>query len=117
MNIYDTANKLASEIKQSKEYIDYKELKKKINLNPDKKQKLEEFEKLRYEIQLSSMQEDPNNEEFAKRHKQRLEELQEKYTKLLEDEEMKKYFELELQFNVMIADINKIIAEVVKDVL
>ena len=32
-------------------------------------------------------------------------------------EEIKKYFDAEMQFNVMIADINKIIAEAVKDVL
>ena len=33
------------------------------------------------------------------------------------DEEIKKYFDAEIQFNVMIADVNKIIAEAVKDVL
>ena len=43
--------------------------------------------------------------------------LQEKYAELLKDVEIKKYFDAEMQFNVMIADINKIIAEAVKDVL
>ena len=43
--------------------------------------------------------------------------LQEKYAELLKDEEIKKYFDAEMQFNVMIADINKIIAEAIKDVL
>ena len=43
--------------------------------------------------------------------------LQDKYAELLKDEEIKKYFEAEIKFNVMIADVNKIIAEAVKDVI
>ena len=39
------------------------------------------------------------------------------YANVLKDEEIKKYFDAEIQFNVMIADVNKIIAEAVKDVL
>ena len=38
-------------------------------------------------------------------------------TATLKDEEIKKYFDAEIQFNVMIADVNKIIAEAIKDVL
>lgn len=110
MNIYDTANKLAREIKESKEYNQYKELKQNIDSNPDKKSKVEEFEHLRYEIQVKTMNGDNSIEEDKKL-------LQEKYTELLKDEEMKKYFDTEIQFDVMIADINKIIAEAVKDVL
>ena len=43
--------------------------------------------------------------------------LQEMYAKLIEDEQIKKYFDAEMKFNVMIADVNKIIAEAIKDVL
>ena len=39
------------------------------------------------------------------------------YANVLKDEEIKKYFDAEIQFNVMIADVNKIIAEAIKDVL
>ncbi len=39
------------------------------------------------------------------------------YQILVEDKEIKEYFDLEVKFNVMIADVNKIIAEAVKDVL
>ena len=37
--------------------------------------------------------------------------------KLYSHEEVKEYFDLEVKFNVMLADVNKIIAESVKDVL
>ena len=109
MNVYDTANKLATEIKDSKEYNTYKELKNKISLNPDKKVKIEEFEQLRYITQLEQMQGNNSNE--------KQEQLQSKYAELINDEEMRKYFDAEMQFNVLIADVNKIIAEAVKDVL
>ena len=42
MNIYDTANRLAKEMKESEEYKNYKKLKDSIESNPDKKAKLEE---------------------------------------------------------------------------
>lgn len=109
MNIYDTANKLAKEIKESKEYKNYKDLKTNLESDSTKKAKIEDFERLRYEAQVEVMQ--GNNADEKK------ELLQEKYTELLEDEEVKKYFEAEVQFNVMIADVNKIIAEAIKDVL
>jgi len=40
MNIYDTANKLASEIKQSEEYIEYKKVKEELNSLPEIKEKI-----------------------------------------------------------------------------
>ena len=42
---------------------------------------------------------------------------QEMYATLVANKEIKEYFDLEVKFNIMIADINKIIAEAIKDVL
>ena len=52
MQVYDTANRLASEIKESEEYVNFKMAKQAINLNIDLKKKLDEFEKARYDQQL-----------------------------------------------------------------
>ena len=52
MNVYDTANRLAKEIQESEEYKSYKKLKDEIMSNPESKKKIEEFEGLRYEVQL-----------------------------------------------------------------
>ena len=57
MQVYDTANKLAQEIRESEEYKLYKQRKDEIQNDPDKKQKVEDFEKLRYEVQLMHIQE------------------------------------------------------------
>ncbi len=110
MNVYDTANKLAGEIKQSEEYLNYKMAKQALNLNTKLKEKLEEFEKARYEVQLEMMQTGKNNEEKYKK-------MQDLYAELIENEEAKRFFEAETKFNIIIADVNKIIGEAIRDVI
>ena len=110
MNVYDTANRLAQEIRTSNEYVEYKKAKQAIESNTDLKQKIDEFEKLRYDVQVLSMQGKQVDEEKNRK-------LQEMYTILIQNKDIKEYFDLEVKFNVMLADINKIIAESVKDVL
>ena len=56
MNVYDTANQLAEEIKQSEEYVTYKMAKEAINLKFELKNKIDEFEKARYEAQVAAIQ-------------------------------------------------------------
>ena len=43
--------------------------------------------------------------------------VQELYGELIQNEEASKYFDAEIRFNVLIADVNKIIGESVKDLL
>ncbi len=110
MQVYDTANRLAQEIRESNEYKEYKKLKDEIHNNPEKKQKVEEFEKLRYEVQLMEYTGEKKDEEKNKK-------LEEMYATLVQNKDIKEYFDLEVKFNIMIADVNKIIAEAIKDVL
>ena len=110
MQVYDTANRLASEIKNSEEYVNYKMAKQAINLNQELKNKIDEFEKARYEDQIILVQTGKQDEEKAKK-------VQELYIELMEKEEAKKYFDAELKFNILIGDVNKIIAESVKDLI
>ena len=110
MNIYDTANKLASEIKTSEEYVNFKMAREVINLRPDLKEEIGKFEQLRYEVQISQMQTGKIDEEKMKQ-------IQDMYASIIEIDEIKKYFDAELKFNVMLADVNKIIGESIKDVL
>lgn len=110
MNVYDTANRLAGEIKQSEEYLNYKMAKQALNLNAKLKEKMEEFEKARYEVQLEMMQTGKNDEEKYKK-------MQDLYAELVENDEAKRFFEAETKFNIVIADINKIIGEAIRDVI
>ncbi len=110
MNVYDTANRLAQEIKTSEEYTNYKMAKQTINLKPELKNKIDEFEKSRYELQISAMQTGKNDEEKMKK-------VQNMYAELLEDNDAKKFFDAETKFNILFADVNKIIGESIKDVM
>jgi len=110
MNIYDTANRLAQEIKQSEEYMNYKMAKQTLNLNISLKEKIANFEKVRYDVQLMAMQ-------TGKQDEAKLKEMQELYAELMENSDAQKFFEAETKFNVIIADINKIIGEAIRDVM
>lgn len=110
MEVYDRANALARAIKECKEYREYKEIKTEISKDPDLKQKVDEFEKIRYEEQLLAMQGEKQSDEKMRK-------LQELYKILVQNEQVKDYFDKEVRFNVMVADVNKIIGESIKDVL
>ncbi len=110
MNVYDEVNNLARAIKDSNEYKEYKDVKSKIEMDPELKKQIDEFEKIRYEEQLLAMQGEKQSEE-------KMVKLQELYKILVQNPDVKEYFDKEVKFNVMIADINKIIGEAIKDVL
>lgn len=110
MNVYDGVNNLARAIKESKEYVEYKEIKAELFVDPELKRQVDEFEKIRYEEQLLAMQGEKQSDEKMKK-------LQELYAILVQNPRIKEYFDKEVRFNIMIADVNKIIGEAIKDVL
>lgn len=110
MNVYDTVNKLAQEIKDSDEFKNYKKYKELVKSNAEVNENIKKFESLRYELQISAMQGLEANKEKEK-------ELQEIYAELLAKENVKEYFDAEFKFNILLADVNKIIGDSVKEVL
>lgn len=110
MIIYDLANELAQEIKKSEEYVTYKTAKEAINLNYELKNQIDEFEKARYEAQIIALQTGKDDENKMKN-------VQKLYGELIQNEEASKYFDAEIKFNLLIADVNKIIGESVQELL
>ena len=110
MNVYDTANRLAQEIKQSEEYVNYKMAKETLNLKTDLKKKIQEFENARYDAQITAMQTGKNDGEKTKK-------MQQLYIELIENDDAKKFFDAETKFNIMLADVNKIIGDAVANVM
>jgi len=110
MNVYDTANKLAQEIKQSEEYATYKIAKEAINLDVELKNKIDEFEKSRYEAQIIALQTGIDDENKM-RH------VQELYGELIQNQKASQFFDAEMKFNILIADVNKIIGQVVQEAM
>lgn len=109
MYVYDEANNLAKAIQESKEFLEYKKVKAEVNSNIEMKKKVDEFEKLRYDVQVMSFQ--------GKEDPEKMKKLQEMYNILNTDKQIKEYFDVEVRFNVMLADVNKIISESVKDLI
>ena len=110
MNVYDTANKLAQELKQSEEYVNYKMAKETLKLKPDLKKKIDEFENARYDAQVTAIQNGKSDEEKTKK-------MQQLYIDLYEKQDATKFFDAETKFNTMLTDVNKIIGDAVMDVL
>ena len=101
---------MAQEIKSSDEFKNYKKYKELVKTNTEVNDKIKKFETLRYEVQISAMQGLETNKDKEK-------ELQEVYTELLSKENVKEYFDAEFKFNILLADVNKIIGEAVKDII
>lgn len=90
--------------------MNYKMAKQALNLNTNLKEKMAEFEKLRYDVQLEAMQTGKQNEEKYKK-------MQEMYQELVEIDDARRYFDAETKFNIIIADVNKIIGDAIVDVM
>ena len=110
MTVYDKCQALAASLKSSREYVEFKDIKEKVMKESGLKDKIDEFEKIRYEEQLLAIQGEEQN--LAKMQK-----LQDLYNILINDPKVKEYFDKEVKFNLMIADVNKMIGEAIKDVL
>jgi cell fate (sporulation/competence/biofilm development) regulator YlbF (YheA/YmcA/DUF963 family) len=110
MNVYDKCQALTAAIKSSREYIEFKDIKEIIQKEPGLKEKVDEFERIRYEEQLLAMQGEKQNDE-------KMQKLGELYEILVKEPKVKDYFDKEVRFNLMVADINKMIGEAIKDVL
>lgn len=114
MEIYDTANRLAEEIRNSKQYKDLKESKDKLMADSSKRQLIIDFEELKKEVQLMEVQKMQNKEVDEEAKKEKLAKM---YNVLIENKDIKDYFDYEIAFNQMMVDVNKIIGNSIKDVL
>ena len=114
MEIYDTTNRLAEEIKNSVQYKNLKQSKEKLFADPTKKEMIEEFEKLKQEVQIMEIKRQNNQEIDEEDKKLKVAKL---YNVLIENKDIKEYFDYEIEFSRLMADINKIIGDAIKEVI
>lgn len=108
MSVYDTATKLASEIKNSKEYLDFVDNMKIIKKNKNYENLLSEYKKIQYNLQIATM----NNKKLDKKTLKKMEEIQ---NKIRHNDQIYNYILSEEKFNIMMDNINKIIANTIKE--
>lgn len=110
MNVYDSVNNLAKDIKESEEYLNYKNAKQAIGVMPEYHKKIAEFERLRYEEQLETIK-------TGKKDNEKIEVIQQLYKEMIEIPEIQQYFDAQLKFNILLGDVNKAISQAVQDVM
>ena len=108
MSVYDTGTKLASEIKNSKEYLDFVENMQIMKRDKNNENLLSEYKKTQYSLQQATM----NNKKPDKKSLRKMEEIQ---NKIRHNEKIYNYLLAEEKFNIMMDTINKIIAHTVKE--
>lgn len=108
MSVYDTATKLAIEIKNSKEYLDFVDNMKIIKKNKNYENLLSEYKKTQYNLQIATM----NNKKLDKKTLKNMEEIQ---NKIRHNDQIYNYILSEEKFNIMMDNINKIIANTIKE--
>ena len=107
MAIYETANKLANEIKNSKEYIQFKKYMREIKADPESEKLLAEYKMSQAKIQNFIL----NNPKDQKKILTKLESLQKK---VVNNKKINRYLNSEQQFTAMMANINQILAKAVE---
>lgn len=104
MYVYDRANELAKDIRESEEYRAYKELKDKVDANTTTKGLVAEYKRLQFQAQAIMMSGQQPGSDI-------MEKLQKVGEVLAYDKDASDYFAAEYKMNMMISDIYRIIGE------
>lgn len=110
MNFYDKVHEMVRALKDSEEYKKYVEMKKIVSENVDKKDTLKEFKEKQREAQMIYINTGKPAEDMQK-------DLENLYSLLIQDENIRKMFESEMKLDIMLADMQKIVAEGIKDII
>ncbi|SDG91722.1 YlbF family regulator [Halanaerobium congolense] len=102
MSVQDTARRLQRKLKNSDEYQNYLELRKKVMAKEGSKKMLRDYQNLMMEMQTKKM----SGEELSEEDKEKLQNLQ-NFIEI--NNNVKKYLEAEYSLSKMINDIQKII--------
>lgn len=110
MNPYDKVHELVRAIKESNEVKEYTALKEELFKDVQNKEMIKDFREKQIEVQTLLMQGQEADAE-------KMEKLQSLYQILASNPRIKEFFDKEVQFDVMLSDIYKIIGEALKDIM
>ena len=110
MNPYDKVHELVKAIKESEQVKEYLALKEELYKNEKSKEMIKNFREKQVEVQSLLMQ-------GKEAEPEKMEKLQSLYQILASDLKIKEFFDKEVQFDVLLSDIYKIIGEALKDII
>lgn len=110
MNFYDKMHELARCLKETKEYKDYINLKNELKLDDKSYGMIKDFKEKQREQQIKYL----NGQEVTKEEQEAMQNL---YSILIQNEKARKLLECEMKINVLLADMQKIMGEAIKEIV
>ncbi|MFR3156387.1 MAG: YlbF family regulator [Christensenellales bacterium] len=110
MNFYDKVHEMVRAFKDTPEFREYVELKNKLKEEKDAYDRLKDFKERQKNYQMEYI-------DGKEQSKEKLEEMQNLYSIVIQNETSRKLLENEMKINVMLADMQKIIGDALKDII
>ena len=110
MNFYDKVHNLVRELKDTPEYKNYIMLKEKVKKDDELCTKVKEFKEAQRKEQMKYISGDKMDDNTKQ-------ELQQKYSLIIQSPLAVEFFQAEIKLDVLLADMQKILGEGLKDVL
>ena len=110
MNFYDKVHEMVRAFKDTPEFREYVELKNKLKEEKDAYDRLKDFKERQKNYQTEYI-------DGKEQSKEKLDEMQNLYSIVIQNETSRKLLENEMKINVMLADMQKIIGDALKDII
>lgn len=110
MNFYDKVHNLVRELKDTPEYKNYIMLKEKVKKDEELSSKIKDFKETQRKEQMKYIGGDKMDDNTKQ-------ELQQKYSLIIRNPLAVEFFQAEIKLDVLLADLQKILGEGLKDVL
>lgn len=110
MNFYDKVHEMVRAFKDTPEFREYVELKNKLKGEKDAYDRLKDFKERQKNYQMEYI-------DGKEQSKEKLDEMQNLYSIVIQNETSRKLLENEMKINVMLADMQKIIGDALKDII
>ena len=110
MNFYDKVHEMVRAFKGTPEFREYVELKNKLKEEKDAYDRLKDFKERQKNYQMEYI-------DGKEQSKEKLDEMQNLYSIVIQNETSRKLLENEMKINVMLADMQKIIGDALKDII
>lgn len=110
MNFYDKVHEMVRAFKDTPEFREYVELKNKLKEEKDAYDRLKDFKERQKNYQMEYI-------DGKEQSKEKLDEMQNLYSIVIQNETSRKLLENEMKINVMLVDMQKIIGDALKDII
>ncbi len=110
MNFYDKVHEMVRAFKQTDEFKEYIRLKNKLQEEEEAYKRLKDFKEKQKSYQIEYI-------DGKEQSKEKLDEMQNLYSIVIQNETSRKLLENEMKINVMLADMQKIIGDALKEII